>query len=77
MNDSFMMKVAWESSTRMDSLWVRVVKAKYGFGNDLKPMINKDRHGSNLWRGIKAVWDNFDENCDWTIVNQKYAKCLV
>ena len=37
-------------------------------------MINKDRHGSNLWRGIKAVWDNFDENCDWTIVNQRICQ---
>ena len=33
-NDSFMMKVAWELCMKPSHMWVRVVRAKYAYGED-------------------------------------------
>lgn len=65
MNDSFMMKVAWELCTKpIIDLWVRVVHSKYGCGEEVMPIIDKTRRGSNLWSSIKIVWDDFHANCE-------------
>ena len=62
-NDSFMIKVAWELCMKPSHLWVKVVRAKYACRDDHWHIIEKKKRGSNLWSSIKYVWDAFQENC--------------
>lgn len=68
MNDSFVMKIVWELCMRPSNVWAKVVRGKYRCGDELKSNINKGRRGSSLYKGIKTVWDNFEEHCKWITV---------
>ena len=59
---SYMMKVDWSLRTKRDDLWVRIMRSKYKCGEDLLPIINGNRNISNLWKGMRSSWRNFQEN---------------
>ena len=59
---SYMMKVDWSLRTKRDDLWVRIMRSKYKCGEDLLPIIDRKKNGSNLWKGVCSSWRNFQEN---------------
>nr|XP_025664883.1 uncharacterized protein LOC112763420 [Arachis hypogaea] len=67
MNQAFMMKAGWGLIARKDDLWARILRSKYGCGNDTIPKVAKRRNNSNLWKGICASWDNVERNCIWRV----------
>lgn len=54
-----MMKVAWELCTKPNTLGVKVIRSKYRCGEKVMPIIENKRMRSNLWSGVKHVWDTF------------------
>lgn len=69
MNTSFMMKVGWNLCARKNDMWVKIIRSKYKCGEDLVPMINTRRQGSNLWRGICKNWNLVEKNMVWRVGN--------
>ena len=63
-NDSFMMKVAWDLYNKPGCQWVQVDRSKYGYGERVMPKMEKKRTWSNLWNGVKHVWECFLLNCE-------------
>ena len=55
-NKAYMMKLGWKLMNRRDDLWVKVIRSKYKCGNDLVPVIDHKRPGSNNWLGIRNNW---------------------
>lgn len=64
-----MMKVNWEVYTQPEKHWIRVLKAKYNYGDGLFPTFHKGRNTSNLWRGICGCWEYVKSNTIWKIGN--------
>lgn len=54
-------------STDDSSLWVNVMRMKYGCNVDGFPFISTKRPGSNLWRGLCSVWDHFRSCINWKL----------
>lgn len=54
LNTANMMKVGWNIMNKKDDLWVRVIRSKYGCGDDIIPKVNKMVGGSNLWNGVSS-----------------------
>ncbi|KAG5032482.1 hypothetical protein JHK82_016063 [Glycine max] len=44
--------------------WVQVDRSKYGYGERVMPKMEKKRTWSNLWNGVKHVWECFLLNCE-------------
>ncbi|KAL5159417.1 hypothetical protein HKD37_15G043740 [Glycine soja] len=38
------------------------MRSKYKCGEDLLPIIDREKNGSNLWKGVCSSWRNFQEN---------------
>lgn len=68
-NDAFMMKLAWGLISKRDDLWVRFLREKYLCGSDLMPHINMKKPGSQVWLGIKRVWNNVRDSTRWKLGN--------
>lgn len=66
-NSAFMMKNAWGLVSDKDSLWARVIRGKYKCGNDIIPVISKQRNCSNLWKGIYSIRDHFLDGLLWRV----------
>lgn len=60
-NQAFVMKNAWGLINRRDSLWVKILRSKYGCGDDVISLVKNRCNTSNLWRGICNLWDKFYE----------------
>ena len=63
-NQAYMMKLGWQLTHRKDDLWVKIVRDKYKCGSDVIPNIDQRRLGSNVWSGIKSVWDKAKQNIE-------------
>lgn len=70
-----LMKAGWNLISNSDDLWVKVLKSKYGCGNDLVPRVNSKRMGTNFWRGICHVWPNVTSNIDWRVGDGELINC--
>ncbi|RYQ95010.1 hypothetical protein Ahy_B08g089987 [Arachis hypogaea] len=62
-----MMKAGWGLIESKDSLWARVLRAKYKCGNDIIPQVERRRSDSNLWKGICLAWEDVEKNMVWRV----------
>ena len=47
-NNAFMAKVSWGLIHKKDKLWTKVIKVKYGYGENTISMIHAQRNCSNI-----------------------------
>ncbi|QHO47257.1 Putative ribonuclease H protein [Arachis hypogaea] len=66
-NQAFIMKNGWGLVERKDALWARVIRAKYNYGSDLLPRVERKNKSSNLWKGICLAWKGVEKNHIWRI----------
>lgn len=66
-NKAFLMKLAWGILMEHQALWVKVLRIKYKIHNPSPSSYLQKHPGSNLWRGIKTVWDTVKEEAVWAI----------
>ena len=66
-NLACMMKLAWGLVVNPERLWVKVIRNKYGLGEDMIPNIRARVRISNADRGIITVWPVFKRNLIWRI----------
>jgi hypothetical protein len=59
MNLAYMMRVNWRLCTQPQQLWSAVIRIKYNGGNLTLMSFNTTKYGSNFWRGLCTVWDDF------------------
>ncbi|XP_057744587.1 uncharacterized protein LOC130962384 [Arachis stenosperma] len=64
MNKAFMMKAGWGLVEKKDALWVRILRSKYGSGNNVIPRVERKRSNSNLWKGICQLWPEVQRHWD-------------
>jgi hypothetical protein len=67
MNLAYMMRVSWRLCTQPQQLWSAVIRKKYNGGNLTLPSFNTTKSGSNLWRGLCTVWDDFKNLIIWRL----------
>ncbi|KAA3469259.1 LINE-1 reverse transcriptase isogeny [Gossypium australe] len=67
-NNSFLMKIGFNLVSRKDALWVKVLRSKYGWRDQLPETIHKCQ-SSHLWKAISKVWPLLRENLMWSIGN--------
>ena len=48
---------------KKDDLWVKVMREKYGYGEDLVPRVNTRKMSSNAWLGLRRMWNKVEEGC--------------
>ncbi|KAL4291805.1 hypothetical protein GQ457_14G017940 [Hibiscus cannabinus] len=67
-NRASLMKIGFQLLTDIEALWVRVLKAKYRWGDRLPVSIKRPSY-SRLWTGLNNVWDEICDNASWNIAN--------
>nr|XP_025692428.1 uncharacterized protein LOC112794656 [Arachis hypogaea] len=67
LNNANLMKLAWKLIHNKDALWVKIVRSKYGCGDDSLPLITKHLSSSNAWKGIFHIWKTFADNLVWRL----------
>lgn len=65
---SFLMKVAFQFVTKVDVLWVRVLRAKYRV-NEICPTSIERQGCSYVWRSLSKIWSVFREQITWSVGN--------
>ncbi|MBA0754873.1 hypothetical protein Gogos_021706 [Gossypium gossypioides] len=73
-NSSFLMKIGFNLVSRSNALWVRVLRAKYGWKDNFLDSINKSQC-SHLWRALSKIWPLLRENLAWSIGDGASARC--
>lgn len=73
-NKALIMKAGWGLITTPDAFWVQVVKAKYGCGQGILPVVIKKNQASSFWRGINGVWKDLMRGVQWTIGDGKRVR---
>ncbi|KAL4286690.1 hypothetical protein AHAS_Ahas19G0111400 [Arachis hypogaea] len=61
------MKLVWGLIHNKDTLWVKVMKTKYGYKNGKIPKVHQKTNSSNAWKGITSIWDKFCNQLVWRI----------
>lgn len=74
-NSASLYKVGYELVAKKEELWVQVVRSKYKCGRDILPRIDRDKPGSNLWRGIVSAWDGVRKNFVWRVGQGHSINC--
>ena len=74
MNEAFLMKLAWGLINRRETLWVKVMRAKYSCTNETIPCVNRKLHYSNAWKGITTVWSQVKNNLIWRVRDGRHVK---
>ena len=74
MNDAFLMKIGWGLLTKPNSLWVRVLKSKYGMLDLVNVNMDLPTSSSYLWRTICRVWKNVKVGVKWSLGDGKKMK---
>lgn len=57
-NTTYVMKLAFQLVSKVDTLWVRVVRAKYKI-IEICPASNNRPVCSYVWRSLIKVWSSF------------------
>ncbi|KAA3474645.1 reverse transcriptase [Gossypium australe] len=73
-NLSFFMKIGFSLVSKSDMLWVRVLRSKYGWKNQLPETISKYKC-SHLWRALSKLWPSIRENLIWSIGDGATTRC--
>ena len=55
------MKITWNLVVERNSLWTRVVRGKYRYGEDIIPKVENNQTASNLWKSICKIWPKLCE----------------
>ena len=63
------MKLAWGLISSPESLWVKVLRTKYGIANNTLPETLHTRYGSHLWKSIGTVWSEVLTSRRWCLDN--------
>ncbi|KAF7816991.1 ribonuclease H [Senna tora] len=74
MNKAFIYKLAWSLLCDQDSLWVKVLKDKYGFNCNNTFSVSSKNSDSRLWKEITRVWDDFADLVGWEVGNGEKIK---
>ncbi|KAF7833287.1 putative ribonuclease H protein At1g65750 family [Senna tora] len=61
MNCAMSMKLGWRLIDDKESIWARVVIAKYKCGNDMVPIVKKRVGSSCVWKSICGLWDSVEK----------------
>ncbi|KAH9649731.1 putative ribonuclease H protein [Citrus sinensis] len=69
MNKALHMKLAWGFISSPESLWVKVLRTKYGVAIDTPPETLHTRYGSHLWKSIGTVWSKVLASRWWCLGN--------
>lgn len=51
-----------------------IIRNRYGCGNEMLPLVNTIKPGSNFWRGLFSTWDIFCRNIIWRVGNGRDVK---
>ncbi|XP_061346036.1 uncharacterized protein LOC133291743 [Gastrolobium bilobum] len=73
-NEAYIHKLAWKVLTKKDDLWVKILVAKYGRGQDLRRGIKAKSYDSKLWRDLAKCWSNFLAGLRWEIADGSKVK---
>ncbi|XP_061337781.1 uncharacterized protein LOC133284729, partial [Gastrolobium bilobum] len=73
-NEAYIHKLAWKVLTKKDDLWVKILVAKYGRGQDLRRGIKAKSYDSKLWRDLAKCWSNFLAGLRWEIADGSEVK---
>ncbi|XP_061359451.1 uncharacterized protein LOC133303550 [Gastrolobium bilobum] len=73
-NEAYIHKLAWKVLTKKDDLWVKILVAKYGRGQDLRRGIKAKSYDSKLWRDLAKCWSNFLAGLRWEITDGSEVK---
>lgn len=68
-NQAIFMKINWGLITAPDALWVRVLRHKYGCGDDSMPAVSRRPSESSIWNGVRNTWEAFSRGLRWQIGN--------
>lgn len=74
-NISFLMKLAYQLVTDLDSLWVRILRSKYKVDGIFPQSIYKS-NSSYVWRSLSRIWERFMNNTYWSIGDGQTANFL-
>lgn len=68
-NLAFMAKLGWRILVDRDSLWVRIMRAKYAHGKHGVEIMTSKQGGSNAWKGITSAFPLIHEKIRFTVNN--------
>lgn len=66
-NQALLMKVGWGLIRKKDSLWVCVLRNKYGYVEDVIPRVSRRNQNLNMWSGICKVWKRVEDGTSWRL----------
>lgn len=67
MNNALLMKIGWNMLTSPHSLWIRVLRSKYGFYSNFIPFALENKCSSYLWKSISRIWKYVSQGTGWLI----------
>ncbi|KAL1071464.1 hypothetical protein V6Z11_D11G091000 [Gossypium hirsutum] len=70
------MKIGFNFASKSNVLWVRVLRAKYGWKDQFPDSINRSQC-SHLWRALSKIWPLLRENIAWSIGDGASARCWI
>ncbi|KAA3453866.1 reverse transcriptase [Gossypium australe] len=73
-NSSFFMKIGFNLASKKDLLWVRVLRSKYGWKEQIPESISRNKC-SHLWRSFSKIWPSIRENLSWSIGDGDKVRC--
>ncbi|KAK8491030.1 hypothetical protein V6N11_049931 [Hibiscus sabdariffa] len=65
-NKAFLIKIGFQLVANPEKLWVRILRAKYGW-TDVLPVELRRINTSRLWRGLSDVWEVVRDGICWHI----------
>lgn len=65
--------IGWNIIASPRSLWIMVLRTKYGLDSDGIPTKLNSRNGSNLWRAICNVWPHVTKGIRWATGNGQHV----
>ncbi|KAA3478810.1 Beta-glucosidase 46 [Gossypium australe] len=73
-NMSFLMKIGFGLVSKNSALWVRVLRDKYGWKEQIPASINKSQC-SHLWQALSKIWPSLHEHLTWAIGDGTRVRC--
>ncbi|KAA3465251.1 LINE-type retrotransposon LIb DNA [Gossypium australe] len=73
-NMFFLMKIGFGLVLKSSALWVRVLRAKYGWNEQIPDSINRSQC-SHLWKSLAKIWPILRENLAWAIGDGVSVRC--
>ncbi|KAH9705279.1 putative ribonuclease H protein [Citrus sinensis] len=74
MNNALLIKIGWSLITSSDSLWVKVLRSKYGIEDQAVPQSLNTKSGSYMWKAIGIIWDKVLQGIRWNLGDGRKVK---